>query len=586
MSEQKKLFLLDAYALIYRAYYAFIKNPRINSKGLNTSAVYGFINTLEEILKKENPSHIAVAFDPSGPTFRNELFDQYKSHREETPEVIRLSVPIIKEVISAYNIPILLYPGFEADDVIGTYAKLAEKAGYQIYMMTPDKDYGQLVSENIFILKPKSMGNDLEILGVEEVKQKFQLESPEQVIDLLGLMGDSADNIPGCPGVGEKTAQSLYEAYTSLDDIYAHLDQLPAKVRSKLEENRDTAYLSRDLAQIHTDLSIRLDLEHARADQFDAGKVEKLFRELEFRSLIPRIAALPGGPGQQYQARSTGSGQLSLFEAPPAPAVVVQTTRAAASTQAEIVDTPEKLQQLVTNLNQAAVISFDTETTSTEEMQATIVGISLATQPGSGWYIPLGHRDGPNLHVDQVLDALFAPLTNPSIQKIGHNLKYDYLILARNGLRVTPLSFDTMIAEWLVDANSHNLGLKNLVLARLGEEMTHIEELIGSGRKQISMDQVPVSLAAPYASADAETCLRLMPQLQAELKRDGLEKLFYEIEMPLICVLADMEFTGVLLDLPRPGDERVRIVPVEREARAARVAIHEQHRLPRRTTIG
>lgn len=546
-----KLYLIDGHALAYRTFFALTAGASgarwQTSSGEPTAGIYGFATVLMRLLENEKPDYIAVAFD-TGKTFRDELFPAYKATRAKMPEDLRPQIERIRQMVDAFNIPRLEMEGFEADDVLGSIAKQAVAQGLGVHIITGDRDLLQLVGDHIIVNLPEGgkLAEAKDYVTDEDVQAKLGVPA-RLVVDYKALVGDASDNIPGVKGVGEKTAQSLYETYASLDDIYAHLEQLPAKVRTKLEENRATAYLSRNLAQIHTDLPVRLDLEHARADQFDAAQVEKLFRELEFRSLIPRVAKLPGGPG--VKAESTKSGQLSLFEAAATPAPVVEVTRPVSGPRTEIVDTPEKLESLAASLSQAAVISFDTETTSTEEMQAAVVGISLATQPGAGWYIPVGHLGGPNLPIDQVLDALAGPLTNPSIQKIGHNIKYDYLILARQGLRVTPLSFDTMIAEWLVDPNSHNLGLKNLVLARLGEEMTHIEELIGKGRKQITMDQVPVSAVGPYASADAETCLRLMPQLKEELKRDGLEKLMYEVEMPLVGVLAEMEFLGVRLDL-------------------------------------
>jgi DNA polymerase-1 len=569
-----KLYLIDGHALAYRTFFALTSGASgarwQTSTGEPTAGIYGFATVLMRLLENERPDYIAVAFD-TGKTFRDEIFPEYKATRAKMPDDLRPQINRIRQIVDAFNIPRLEMEGFEADDVLGSIAKQAAAQGLGVKIITGDRDLLQLVGDHIIVNLPEGgkLADAKDYVTDDDVRAKFGVPA-RLVVDYKALVGDVSDNIPGVKGVGEKTAQALFETFTSLDDIYTHLDEIPPKIRTKLEESRKLAYMSRDLAQIHTDLPIKLDLEHAKADHFDVTKVEELFRELEFKTLVPRVATLPGGgsapsTGQAKQMVQTtpkpiipatpakfvgqASGQLSLFGEDTVPAPMIQITTPVAGPKTEIVDTTEKLNSLVAKLNQAKVISFDTETTSTEEMQAEVVGISLATEPGSGWYIPVGHLQGQNLPLEQALSALTGPLTNPTIQKIGHNVKYDYLVLAKRGLRVEPLSFDTMIAEWMIDPNSRNLGLKNLVLIRLGEEMTRIEELIGKGKTQVTMAQVPVEAVAPYAAADAETCLRLMPQLQAELKRDGLEKLFYEIEMPLVCVLADMEFTGVLLDL-------------------------------------
>lgn len=555
-----KLYLIDGHALAYRTFFALTSGASgarwQTSGGEPTAGIYGFATVLMRLLENDRPDYIAVAFD-TGKTFRDQLFPEYKATRAKMPDDLRPQIERIRQVVDAFNIPRLEMEGFEADDVLGSIAKQAAAQGLGVKIITGDRDLLQLVGDHIIVNLPEGgkLADAKDYITDDDVRAKFGVPA-RLVVDYKALVGDTSDNIPGVKGVGEKTAQGLFEKYSSLDDIYAHLDEISAKVSEKLVQNREMAYLSRDLAQIHTDLPIKLDLEHAKANQFDVAKVEALFRELEFRTLVPRVATLPGGgsapaTGQAPKpaAKSPKSGQLSLFGETTTPAPVIQVTTPVSGPKTEIVDTKEKLDNLVAKLSQAKVISFDTETTSTDEMQAEVVGISLATEPGSGWYLPVGHLEARNLPLDQVLAALTGPLTNPAIQKIGHNVKYDYLILARHGLRVSPLSFDTMIAEWIIDPNSHNLGLKNLVLVRLGEEMTHIEELIGKGKNQLSMAQIPVEAVAPYAAADAETCLRLMPQLLAEIKRDGLEKLFYEIEMPLVSVLAEMEFIGVLLNL-------------------------------------
>jgi DNA polymerase-1 len=554
-----KLYLIDGHALAYRTFFALTSGAGgarwQTASGEPTAGIYGFASVLLRLLDMERPEYIAVAFD-TGKTFRDQLFPEYKATRAKMPDDLRPQIERIRQMVDAFNIPRLEMEGFEADDVLGSIALQAAAQGLGVKIITGDRDLLQLVGDHIMVNLPEGgkLADARDFITDDDVRTKFGVPA-NLVVDYKALVGDASDNIPGVKGVGEKTAQTLFATYASLDDIYAHLDQLPAKLRIKLEESRAMAYLSRDLALIRTDLPIRLDLEHARADQFDYARVEKLFLELEFRSLLPKVTQLPGGPAFSIArpgpaSKSTGSSrgvQMSFFATEPAP--VVESTRAPSNLDTVVVDTSEKLADLVAVLNQAPLISFDTETTSTSEMQAALVGISLAVQAGRAYYIPVGHLAGPNLPVDQVLSALTAPLTNPSIPKIGHNVKYDYLVLARHGLPVSPLSFDTMIAEWLVDPSSHNLGLKNLVLVRLGEEMTHIEELIGKGKKQISMAEVPVAQVAPYAAADAETCLRLMPQLQAEIKRDGLQHLMDDVEMPLVSVLAGMELLGVRLDL-------------------------------------
>ncbi|MGC1375171.1 MAG: DNA polymerase I [Anaerolineales bacterium] len=549
------LTLIDGHALAYRTYFALTgagtSQRWQTSKGEPTAGIYGFASVLMRLLEQERPDYLAVAFD-TGKTFRDELFPEYKATRAKMPEDLRPQIERIRQLVDAFNIPRLEMEGFEADDVLGSVAKQAAAQGLGVRIITGDRDLLQLVGDHIIVNLPEGKLSDAKDYATDaDVIAKFGVPA-RLVVDYKALIGDTSDNIPGVKGVGEKTAQALYQTYTSLDDIYAHLDQIAPKVRSRLEENKATAYLSRDLAQIRTDLSIPLDLEQARPDHFDPAVVEKLFRELEFRSLITRLQALKNGPAAAVApkpGRNATQGQLSLFGEEAAPAPVIQLVRPVSGPVTEIVNTTEKLNSLAAALQKARVISFDTETTSTEEMQAELVGISLATEAGKGWYIPVGHIETEQLPLDVVVAALTEPLTNPAIQKIGHNVKYDYLVLARHGLKVLPLSFDTMIAEWLVDPNSRNLGLKNLVLARLGEEMTHIDELIGKGKKQISMAEVPVEKVAPYAAADAETCLRLMPLLANDMKRDHLEKLFYEIEMPLVAVLAGMEMQGVRLDL-------------------------------------
>jgi DNA polymerase-1 len=572
------LTLIDGHALAYRTYFALTgagsSQRWQTSSGEPTAGIYGFAAVLIRILEQEKPDYLAVAFD-TGKTFRDDMFPAYKGTREKMPEDLRPQIERIRELVDAFNIPRLEVEAYEADDVLGSVAKQAAAQGIGVRIITGDRDLLQLVGDHIIVSLPEGKLSDSKDYATDaDVIAKFGVPA-RLVVDYKALIGDASDNIPGVKGIGEKTAQSLYQTYTSLDDVYAHLDDLPAKVRTKLEEGKESAYLSRALALIHTDLVVPLDLEQAKPHDFDLAVVEKLFKELEFRSLTTKVQALKGvGPATTAAPKAAPQGQMSLFgESVPTPAPVIQLTRPVNGPPTEIVDTTEKLNSLVAALKKADVISFDTETTSVEEMQAELVGISLATVAGHGWYIPVGHHGAEQLPLEQVIAALTEPLTNPKIQKIGHNVKYDYLVLARHGLKVSPLSFDTMIAEWLIDPNSRNLGLKNLVLVRLGEEMTRIEELIGTGKKQISMADVPVENVAPYAAADAETCLRLMPKLAVEIKRDHLEKLFYEIEMPLVAVLAQMEIDGVRLDLDffhqMSKELTARIAAIEKDVFAA-----------------
>lgn len=553
-----KLYLIDGHALAYRMFFALTSGAAgpgrwQTSKGEPTAGVFGFARILLNILENDKPDYIAVAFD-TGKTFRDEMFPEYKATRAKMPDDLRPQMDRIRQLVDAFNMPRLEVEGFEADDVLGSVAKQAAAQGIGVKIITGDRDLLQLVGDHVIVNLPEGgkMGDAKDYITDEDVIAKFGVPA-RLVVDYKALIGDASDNIPGVKGVGEKTAQALYQKYTSLDDIYAHLDELPEKTRQKLEQGREMAYLSRSLAQIRADLPIKLDLEQAKAGDFDADTVEALFKELEFKSLLTKAAALKGAASAP-QALATPAkpsqkpGQLSLFGESTTPAPVVQIPAPAGGPETVIVDTTEKLHSLVESLNRAEVISFDTETTSTEEMQAEVVGISLATEAGHGWYVPVGHIGAANLPIAQVIAALTEPLTNPNIKKIAHNAKYDYLMLKRHGLTVAPLSFDTMIAQFLVEPGS-KIGLKDLVPARLNEEMTHIEALIGKGKNQISMADVPVESAASYAAADAEVCLRLMPQLEAELKRDGLESLMHDIEMPLVTVLAEMEYIGVRLDL-------------------------------------
>ena len=555
-----KLFLLDAYALIYRAYYAFIRAPRINSKGQNTSAIFGFVNTLEDVLKKEQPTHIGVAFDPKGGTFRHEMYEQYKAQREETPEDIRASVPIIKDILRAYRIPILEVPGYEADDVIGTLAHQADRQGIKTYMMTPDKDYGQLVTENALIYRPKFGDKEFEVMGIERVKEKFGIERPEQVIDLLGLMGDSSDNIPGCPGVGEKTAQKLIAEFGDIPTLLARRDELKGALKKKVEENVELIELSRFLATIKTDAPITLDLEALKREEPDEEKIQTLFEELEFRTLLKRVIgnlAEPPSRGRTQTARKSTADAMQGNLFAPAPmqgdlfGMFEEESQNLFHTNLSklgdiehtyvLVDTLEKRDELVEKLAKAKAFAFDTETTGTDPIVAELVGMSFAITEGEAYYVPVpANRD----EAQQVVEAFRAVLTDEHTQKIGQNIKYDYLILQSYGVELGGPMFDTMIAHYLLQPElSH--GMDYLAEVYLKYDTIKIESLIGArGRGQKTMRDLEPSAICDYACEDADVTLKLKHILEKELATAGAEQLFYDIEMPLVRVLAYMERNG------------------------------------------
>lgn len=537
-----KLFLLDAYALIYRAYYAFIKNPRINSKGLNTSAVMGFVNTLNEILTKENPTHIGVAFD-HGKTFRDEAFPAYKAQREATPEDIRASVPIIKDIISAMNIPVLQADGFEADDVIGTLATKAGLAGVPTYMLTPDKDYGQLVRDNVFIFRPRH-GGGYETMGPAEVNEKYGLTSPSQVIDLLALMGDSADNFPGCPGVGPKTAAKLIAEFGSIDSLLANTDRIKGKLREKVEAAVDDIRMSRFLATIRTDVPMELNLDELKITEPDADRLNEIFAELEFKSLADKILK------KEKQNVKKVNQQLDLFsENTPDESDSVKNThsRRLENTPHEykLVDNEEEIRKLLDFFLTQSTVSLDTETTSTNPIDAELVGLSFAAEEGKAFYVPIPD----NRKKAETIVNIFKPLyENPQIMKVGQNIKYDMEVLMRYGVNLSAPMFDTMIAHYLLQPEQHH-GMDYLAETLLDYETIHIDTLIGPrGKSQKNMREVPPALVCDYAAEDADVTLRLHNVLKPRLKDAGMEQLFYEIEMPLVPVLAQMETDGVLLD--------------------------------------
>lgn len=541
------LYLIDGHALAYRAYFALSAGDPTRWKtasGEPTAGIYGFASVLLRLLEQDKPDYMVVAFDV-GKTFRHKIYPEYKGTRAKMPEDLRPQIKRIREMVDCFNLPRIEMEGFEADDVLGSLARIASEQGLGVKIITGDRDLLQLVDERVIVNLPGRSMSDARDYYFADVVKKLGVR-PDQVVDMKALMGDSSDNIPGVYGIGTKTAQKLLTQYDTLDNIYAHLDEIPGRFQTKLATDKKAAYLSRDLARIHTDLDVSLDLEHARADQLDVPAVTDLFRELEFHSLINRLNKLTRTPAPD--AVAVANGQLSLFGGVGTP--TISSPRQPVSIATQVVDTREALANLTEKLQDAKMIALDTETTSTDPIQAALVGISVAVEVGEGFYIPTGHNNGKQLPLDEVLDALRPALTNPNIPKIGHNLKYDMIMLARYGLQVAPLSFDTMIAEWLVDPASRSLGLKKLAFVRLGEQMTAIEALIGKGKKQRSMAEIAIEDAAPYAAADAEICLQLYPLLKKDLARVDATKLLNEMEMPLVGVLAKMEMAGILLDVP------------------------------------
>ena len=537
-----KLFLLDAYALIYRAYYAFIKNPRINSKGMNTSAVMGFVNTLNEILTKEHPTHIGVAFD-HGKTFRDEAFPAYKAQREETPEDIRASVPVIKDIITAMNIPVLQADGFEADDVIGTLATKAGAAGIETYMLTPDKDYGQLVRDNVFIFRPRH-GGGYETMGPKEVNEKYGLSSPEQVIDLLALMGDSADNFPGCPGVGPKTAAKLIGEFGSIDAMIANSSKIKGKLREKVEGAVEDIRMSKFLAAIRTDVPVELNLDALKLKEPDMKRLAEIFTELEFKSLLDKFVKKP------QQPQKTVNAQLDLFaENPTNHSVDAEFSKyeslKTTPHEYQLIETEEDARKLFDLFITKQILSLDTETTSVNPIDAELVGLSFAAEEGKAFYVAIpAEREKAERIVN-----IFKPLyESTEILKIGQNIKYDMEVLMNYGIRLSAPMFDTMIAHYVLQPEQkHNMDI--LAETLLNYQTVHIDELIGpKGKGQNSMRDLSPASVCDYAAEDADVTLRLYNVLKPRLKEAGVEQLFYDIEMPLVPVLADMETTGVRLD--------------------------------------
>lgn len=571
METTNKLFLLDAYALIYRAYYALIKNPRINSKGQNTSAIMGFVNTLEEVLKKEQPTYIGIAFDPAGPTFRHEAYPEYKAQREETPEDIRKSVPIIKEIIKAYNIPILEVMGFEADDVIGTLATKAGNKGIDTYMLTPDKDYGQLVKEHVYMYRPKFTGG-FETMGPKEVMEKYDLSSTLQVIDLLGLMGDASDNIPGCPGVGEKTAQKLIAEFGTIENLLANTDQLKGALKTKVEANKEQITFSKFLATIKTDVPIELDLDRLKYEAPNMMSLKQIFDELEFRSLYDRVMArvgtqqpeapqdlfagtlfasptpTPSKPTEKVAPKGPIQGDLFAINPIESPTLVENQNLKALNPKEvdyQLIDTEEKRSKIIEQLLTAKILALDTETTGTEPMMADLVGMSFSDAENRAYYVPV---PSDFEKAKEIVQAFKPVLENEATMKVGQNIKYDMIMLHHYGVEVKGPLFDTMLAHYVLQPElRHNMDY--LAEIYLQYKTIHIDELIGAkGKNQKNMrDLSPIDIYM-YACEDADITLKLKNVLEKELKKENVEKLFYEIEMPLVPVLVNIETNGVLLD--------------------------------------
>lgn len=573
----KTLYLIDGHALAYRTYFALTAagtdtSRWVTKSGEPTAGTYGFAAVLFNILEEKKPDYLAVSFDV-GATFRDALFPEYKGTRAKMPDDLRSQIERINEIVAAFDIPILTLENYEADDVLGTVAHQAAKQGINVIISTGDRDLLQLCEENVRISLAGQKLSEAILYGPEEVKARFGV-TPKEYIDYKAIVGDKSDNIPGVAGVGEKTATDLLQQYGSLDGIYKNIDKVPSRFQSKLIAGKENAYLSQKLSAIVTDLPIKLNLEACEAPRlkpplnWDRQRVVDLFRTLEFRSLMAKLPEAEALPADKDSARiatteklNDDASQMALFGAEPLTAnakkkggdeskVPGASLPISTITKPFVVNTPQTLADLVAKLNKAKVIAVDTETTGTDSTAADLVGISISIKEGEGYYIPLGHTgwNEPQLPVAEVMKALTPPLTNPNIPKAGHNLGFDYSMLKRNGLTIAPIGFDTLIAEWLTDPGSHNLGLKDLAFHRLGIEMTKITELIGTGKKQITFDQVPLEPAAAYAVADVDVVLRLMPELKEELERKGLTQLYHEVEMPFIPVLADMEMAGIMID--------------------------------------
>ena len=564
MSAQKRLFLLDAYALIFRGYYAFIKNPRINSKGLDTSAIMGFMNSLMDVIKREKPDHLAVAFDNGGSQLRNEIFPAYKAHREATPDAIKIAVPYIQELLKAMHIPIIEVKGYEADDLIGTIAKQAEKQNYKVFMVTPDKDFAQLVSENIFMYKPARMGNGIEIWGIPEVLEKFEIERPDQVIDFLGMMGDAADNIPGLPGVGEVTAKKLLKEFGTMENLLANTDKLKGKMKENIEANKEKGILSKTLATILLDCPVVFDETDYELSTPDVDKTDALFNELEFRRMAEQFDAIfrKGGTSTQMnpvdeaklykKPQHKNEEQFDLFGSTLHDETSDETRHQYYNTLEntthfyQIIQGELGLKLLLQNLENQTSVCFDTETTGLDALHAELVGISFSYEKGKGFYVPFPE----NQEEAQILVNKFIPFfENESIEKIGQNLKYDLKILSNYGISVKGKLFDTMIAHYLINPDMrHNMDILSETYLKYSPKS--IEDLIGKkGKNQLSMRDVPLEDIKEYAAEDADVTFQLKENFTLQLDNTGTKKLFDEIEIPLVKVLAAMEKEGIRVDV-------------------------------------
>src|SRR5690606_36295796 len=587
MPEQKRLFLLDAYALIFRGYYALMKNPRINSKGMDTSAILGFVNSLLDVIKRERPDHLAVAFDNGGSVERSELYGAYKANRDVTPDAIRIAVPYIQEILKAMNIPVVELPGYEADDLIGTLAKQAEKEDYQVFMVTPDKDFGQLVSDNIFMHRPARLGNGIEIWGIPEVQERFGVERPEQVIDYLGMMGDASDNIPGLPGVGDKTAKKFLADFGSLEGLLANTDKLSGKMKEKVEENAELGRLSRKLAEIKVDCDVTFKAEDYEMSRPNTEKVYEIFEELEFRRLKEQffktfhgepgaVAATTATTAATQGAKVAGSGQFTLFGGDPgeAGATIKEPTG-----HKSLADVTHFYQLVVPGMafevfNKALMqqdrVCFDTETTSLNPLEAELVGIAFSWAAGKGHYVSFPQDRAQAMELLEKLRPFFE---SEKIEKIGQNLKYDIKVLLGHGMEVKGKLFDTMLAHYLINPDMRH-SMDVLAETYLNYAPMPITELIGKkGKNQLNMRQVPLEKQTEYAVEDADITFQLAQHFAPELKESKTDKLFEEIEIPLLRVLADMEREGIRLD---ESSLKELCLGLDRDLKALEAKIYEQ----------
>lgn len=559
MAEQKRLFLLDAYALIFRGYYAFIKNPRINSKGLDTSAIMGFTNSLFDVIRREKPDHLAVCFDKEGSAARTEMFEAYKAHRDATPEPILQAIPYIQNILKAMHIPVVVLPGCEADDIIGTLAKQAEKEGYKVFMVTPDKDFAQLVSENIFMYRPARMGNGIEIWGIPEVQKKFEVERPEQVIDFLGMMGDAVDNIPGLPGVGEKTAKKFLKEFGSMEELLANTHKLKGKMREKVEENAELGILSKKLAAILTDCDVKFHAEDYELSMPDSEKVQEIFEELEFRRLKEQFLKLFSGeetatPTQvtstataKAQAQTAGAGQFSLFggeETEKLESFSGRKTLKETPHMYQSVTQGMSMQLFLQNLMKQSSVCLELTTTNQDPITSEIIGIAFSWETGKGFYLPIPEDKE---QAQSTIDALKPFFDADNIEKVGQNLKNNIKVLAKYGVEIKGQLFDTMIAHYLINPDMRH-GLDVLSETYLNYTPVFVEDLLGKGKNRKSMRDISLEEQTEFSVEDADVVFQLKEKFTPELEEANTEDLFNKIEIPLVRVLAAMELEGIRLD--------------------------------------